>query len=117
MESLLNVQPAPEDPSPRIKPAPKTQILPKYVYHASEDGTDENLLILLHGLGELTLFSWQIQALRRVCSCSVHKNSRRHEYTFLQTWKAVEASTNSHIIASRARKVSAALGSRGLSVQ
>lgn len=54
MESLLNVQPATADPSPRVKPPPKTQHLLKHVYHHSEDGSDENLLILLHGLGKLT---------------------------------------------------------------
>lgn len=53
METLLNVQPAKEDCSPRVKSPPKSQNTLKHVYHASEDGTDENLLILLHGLGEL----------------------------------------------------------------
>jgi hypothetical protein len=56
MESLT-VQPTSEDPSPRVKPVPKIQHLFRHIYHASEDGTDENLLILLHGLGELTS-SW-----------------------------------------------------------
>ena len=54
MEALLNVQPALEDPSPRVKPVPKTQHHLRHVYHPSGDGTDENLLILLHGLGKLS---------------------------------------------------------------
>ena len=37
---------------PRIKPPPKSSKLPgQFFYAPSDDGTDENLLILLHGLG------------------------------------------------------------------
>ena len=37
----------------RTKPAPKQSVIRSpFVYHPSDDGTDENLLILLHGLGE-----------------------------------------------------------------
>ena len=37
---------------PRIKPSPKSSKLPgQFFYAPSDDGTDENLLILLHGLG------------------------------------------------------------------
>ena len=38
---------------PRIKPPPKSSKLPGHFFYApSDDGTDENLLILLHGLGQ-----------------------------------------------------------------
>jgi len=38
---------------PRIKPSPKSSKLPgQFFYAPSDDGTDENLLILLHGLGD-----------------------------------------------------------------
>jgi len=37
---------------PRIKPSPKSSKLAgQFFYAPSDDGTDENLLILLHGLG------------------------------------------------------------------
>ena len=40
------------EPLPRTKPHPKSQKIPgQFFYVPSEDGTDENLLILLHGLG------------------------------------------------------------------
>lgn len=40
-------------PSPRVKPAPQTSaIRTQFSYSPSDDGTDENLLILLHGLGD-----------------------------------------------------------------
>ncbi|KAI6041531.1 hypothetical protein EDC04DRAFT_1261814 [Pisolithus marmoratus] len=39
--------------SPRRKPLPNSAKIPvPYSYTASDDGTDENLLILLHGLGD-----------------------------------------------------------------
>ncbi|KAF9478939.1 hypothetical protein BDN70DRAFT_906467 [Pholiota conissans] len=39
--------------SPRVKPSPKpSKISGKFFYAPSDDGTDENLLILLHGLGD-----------------------------------------------------------------
>ncbi|KAJ7056994.1 hypothetical protein C8F01DRAFT_1211126 [Mycena amicta] len=38
---------------PRIKPAPRKAKIPvPFSYAASDDGTDENLLVLLHGLGD-----------------------------------------------------------------
>lgn len=40
--------------SPRQKAEPKDLPVP-FFYHASDDGTDENLLILLHGLGDTHL--------------------------------------------------------------
>ncbi|KAG9313805.1 hypothetical protein JVU11DRAFT_6166 [Chiua virens] len=40
-------------PSPRTKPAPNSSKIPLvFSYTPSDDGTDENLLILLHGLGD-----------------------------------------------------------------
>ena len=37
---------------PRIKPPPQSSAIPApFSYSPSDDGTDENLLILLHGLG------------------------------------------------------------------
>ncbi|KAG0704137.1 hypothetical protein DFH29DRAFT_393054 [Suillus ampliporus] len=42
--------------SSRVKPAPQTSsIRTKFFYSPSDDGTDENLLILLHGLGDTNL--------------------------------------------------------------
>ncbi|KDQ56904.1 hypothetical protein JAAARDRAFT_194848 [Jaapia argillacea MUCL 33604] len=39
--------------NPRVKPAPRRSFIPvPFSYHPSDDGTDENLLILLHGLGD-----------------------------------------------------------------
>lgn len=39
--------------TPRRKPRPKTDSIKfKHTYTPSQDGIDENLLILLHGLGE-----------------------------------------------------------------
>ncbi|KAF9530521.1 Alpha/Beta hydrolase protein, partial [Crepidotus variabilis] len=38
---------------PRVKPTPKASNIPgTFFYSPSDDGTDENLLILLHGLGD-----------------------------------------------------------------
>jgi len=38
---------------PRVKPSPKNSKVPgQFFYAPSDDGTDENLLILLHGLGD-----------------------------------------------------------------
>ncbi|KAH9856075.1 hypothetical protein C2E23DRAFT_501623 [Lenzites betulinus] len=42
--------------SPRVKTSPKSSAIPvPFSYAASDDGTDENLLILLHGLGDTHL--------------------------------------------------------------
>ncbi|KAI0640881.1 hypothetical protein C8Q79DRAFT_1037718 [Trametes meyenii] len=39
--------------TPKVKPHPKSSEIPvPFVYSPSDDGTDENLLILLHGLGD-----------------------------------------------------------------
>ena len=44
--------------SPRVKPAPtKDAISVPFDYAPSDDGTDENLLILLHGLGKWCQFA------------------------------------------------------------
>ncbi|KAF8208213.1 hypothetical protein K438DRAFT_1574755 [Mycena galopus ATCC 62051] len=43
-----------ENPSPRVKKPPQTAKIPvPFFYAPSDDGTDENLLILLHGLGNI----------------------------------------------------------------
>jgi len=43
----------PKNISPRVKQAPRNSAIPvPFFYAASDDGTDENLLILLHGLGD-----------------------------------------------------------------
>lgn len=48
--------------SPKKKPAPRKGKCPlEFVYHPSHDGTDENLLILLHGLGEFGTKSSYLQ--------------------------------------------------------
>lgn len=37
---------------PRVKPIPQNTAIPvPFTYIPSDDGTDENLLIILHGLG------------------------------------------------------------------
>ncbi|KAJ7628470.1 hypothetical protein FB45DRAFT_918361 [Roridomyces roridus] len=47
---------AASNPTPRVKPPPSTQKIPvPFFYAPSDDGTDENLLILLHGLGDTHL--------------------------------------------------------------
>jgi hypothetical protein len=58
MESELHLQATTTTSStgaacpPRIKPPPQsTAISAPFSYTPSDDGTDENLLILLHGLG------------------------------------------------------------------
>ncbi|KAH9900694.1 hypothetical protein C8Q73DRAFT_636565 [Cubamyces lactineus] len=39
--------------TPRVKTPPKSAALPvPFLYNPSDDGTDENLLVLLHGLGD-----------------------------------------------------------------
>ncbi|TFK83627.1 hypothetical protein K466DRAFT_567709 [Polyporus arcularius HHB13444] len=41
------------DTTPRTKTPPRSSAIPvPFVYNPSDDGTDENLLILLHGLGD-----------------------------------------------------------------
>jgi hypothetical protein len=55
-ETTLNVGPEAGSSTkgvPRVKPAPMAGKMPvKFSYSPSWDGIDENLLILLHGLGE-----------------------------------------------------------------
>ncbi|KAJ7764524.1 hypothetical protein DFH07DRAFT_811502 [Mycena maculata] len=42
-----------ENTSPKVKPPPRTVKIPvPFFYAPSDDGTDENILILLHGLGD-----------------------------------------------------------------
>ncbi|KAF8525951.1 Alpha/Beta hydrolase protein [Hysterangium stoloniferum] len=52
MNTELTVRPVLEDPTPRVKQAPTPLKSLKHIYLPSDDGTDENLLILLHGLGD-----------------------------------------------------------------
>lgn len=48
----IAVRPAAQESTLKVKPAPKPGGIPlEFVYFPSNDGTDENLLILLHGLG------------------------------------------------------------------
>lgn len=56
METPLTVRPLPEDASPRTKPVPQVCTPLDFAYLPSDDGTDENLLILFHGLGKHLLF-------------------------------------------------------------
>ena len=55
-ETTLNVGPETSSSTkgaPCVKPEPKAGNLPiKFSYSPSRDGPDENLLVLLHGLGE-----------------------------------------------------------------
>ena len=52
-ETELHLRQTSEGNSPRVKPQPNTKsISVPFTYTPSDDGTDENLLILLHGLGE-----------------------------------------------------------------
>ncbi|KZS94170.1 hypothetical protein SISNIDRAFT_427371 [Sistotremastrum niveocremeum HHB9708] len=51
--TTLEVKPSSSDANPRVKPPPKPSGIPvPFSYAPSDDGTDENLLILLHGLGD-----------------------------------------------------------------
>lgn len=51
-ERVLSVAPAIVDPVPRTKPVPsRAGIGLEFVYAPSDDGVDENLLVVLHGLG------------------------------------------------------------------
>ncbi|KAG5653137.1 hypothetical protein H0H81_002129 [Sphagnurus paluster] len=52
-KSEIHIQQATVDSSLRVKLAPKEKYIPvPFAYLPSDDGTDENLLILLHGLGD-----------------------------------------------------------------
>ncbi|KAJ7178034.1 hypothetical protein C8R46DRAFT_1075639, partial [Mycena filopes] len=43
----------PDNTSPKVKKPPRTEKIPvPFFYAPSDDGTDENILILLHGLGD-----------------------------------------------------------------
>jgi hypothetical protein len=55
MSDLHLREAGPVSSSPRVKEPPTSSaISAPFSYLASDDGTDENLLILLHGLGEVT---------------------------------------------------------------
>ncbi|KAJ7704303.1 Alpha/Beta hydrolase protein [Mycena rosella] len=54
-EKEIHLREPPQDsnPSPKVKPPPQNEKIPvPFFYAPSDDGTDENLLILLHGLGD-----------------------------------------------------------------
>ena len=54
-ERILSVAPSIVDPAPRTKPRPTRAGLGlEHVYAPSDDGVDENLLVVLHGLGAHT---------------------------------------------------------------
>ncbi|TDL25536.1 hypothetical protein BD410DRAFT_813314 [Rickenella mellea] len=51
--SELHVKPSENATQPRVKPRPQESAIPTpFTYFPSDDGTDENLLIILHGLGD-----------------------------------------------------------------
>ena len=53
MASNIHLRESEADPRPRVKIPPQATCVPvPFSYTPSDDGTDENLLILLHGLGE-----------------------------------------------------------------
>lgn len=50
--SDIHIRDEPQDTRPRAKKAPTAKSIPvPFSYSPSDNGTDENLLILLHGLG------------------------------------------------------------------
>lgn len=54
MASNIHIRESESNPQPRVKISPQQSSVPvPFSYTPSDDGTDENLLILLHGLGEL----------------------------------------------------------------
>lgn len=49
----FHLQESPSDLSPKVKSHPSKSLLPiPFAYFPSDDGTDHNILILLHGLGD-----------------------------------------------------------------
>lgn len=65
---------------PKAKPAPEPSSLPvQFTYFNSEDGIDENLLILLHGLGEYWshCLSWHMDLLRSLEMKAILRNHSR----------------------------------------
>ncbi|TFY66811.1 hypothetical protein EVG20_g4269 [Dentipellis fragilis] len=53
MSQEVHLRETPASSTPRVKPPPKASAIPvPFSYTPSDDGTDENLLILLHGLGD-----------------------------------------------------------------
>ncbi|KDN50646.1 hypothetical protein RSAG8_01144, partial [Rhizoctonia solani AG-8 WAC10335] len=52
-ERVLSVAPSIVDPAPRTKVRPtRAGVGLEFVYFPSDDGVDENLMIVLHGLGD-----------------------------------------------------------------
>lgn len=59
-ERILSVAPSIVDPTPRTNPRPTRAGLGlEHVYAPSDDGVDENLLVVLHGLGALRIQPWR----------------------------------------------------------
>ncbi|OCH94569.1 hypothetical protein OBBRIDRAFT_769275 [Obba rivulosa] len=53
MSTDMHLRESVQSSNPRTKLAPNEKKMPvPFIYHPSDDGTDENLLILLHGLGD-----------------------------------------------------------------
>lgn len=68
---------------PRTKPPPKAVAIPvPFTYTPSDDGTDENLLILLHGLGVYFVHSRERE---------LTESDRRYTYTLWQARTFAEA--------------------------
>lgn len=67
-----------EDESPKNKPRPKSGAIPfEFTYFPSDDGVDENLLILLHGLGERIFLSRPLLLFTFVCLVRPRRLDRR----------------------------------------
>lgn len=74
---------------PRVKPSPKSglgKIPVPFEYIPSDDGTDENLLVLLHGLGAV-----QIRRSMFALNCVEY---RRHACSLCETRKAAQAAAD-----------------------
>ncbi|KAG6829032.1 hypothetical protein H0H87_012819 [Tephrocybe sp. NHM501043] len=75
------------DVSPRVKKAlSKADIPVPFSYFPSDDGTDENLLLLLHGLGTDAIFSSPDDGIE----CRI----RGYSFTVQQPWASVEPPSN-----------------------
>jgi hypothetical protein len=74
----------------RVKPVPKSGKIPvPFDYTPSDDGTNENLLILLHGLGApLIVLSFE-DLLSSYCFF------RRYAHSVCETWKTAQVAANS----------------------
>ena len=90
-------------PNSRIKPAPQSAaISAPFSYSPSDDGTDENLLVLLHGLGSHNPLSFPPSPpppffffffSYLICTFISH---RGHPRSLQQTWPFLQASPDGH---------------------